>query len=90
MRVKTELEHIRDMTRTVWSWIARHYCVRFSSRQGIVPLVQCLSTMHEALGSVPSTAKQGMVAHAFNVSTWEVEEAHKDQKLKVIPSYTIS
>lgn len=77
------------MAQTVWSWIARHYCVRFRSRQGIALLVQCLSMMHEALGSVPSTAKQGMVAHAFNVSTWEVE-AHKDQKLKVIPSYTIS
>lgn len=62
--------------------------VRYWNRikaKGIAQLVQHLSAMHEALGSVPSTAKQGMVAHACNASTWEVE-AHLPRSSRSPPA----
>lgn len=34
----------------------------------VVQLVACLLSMNEALGSVPSTTKGGMAAHACNPS----------------------
>ena len=36
-------------------------------------LVECSPGMHEALGSTSSIAKQDMVIHTCNLSTWELE-----------------
>lgn len=40
---------------------------------GVAQLEECLLSICEALSSIPTTQNLGMVAHAYNSSTWEAE-----------------
>ena len=39
----------------------------------LTQLVECWCTIHEAFGSCPALHTLGVVVHAYNSSTWEVE-----------------
>lgn len=40
----------------------------------VAQLAECWFSMHGALGSIPEPHKPGVVAHAYNSSTEELEE----------------
>lgn len=49
---------------------------------------QCLSSTHEALGSIPALHALGVVAHMYNPSTLEIEA--ENHKVKIITNYMVS
>ena len=50
----------------------------------VAQLVECLPSMHEALGLIPRQHKLGIVTRTCNPDPWEVRQ--EDQKFKAMPS----
>lgn len=51
---------------------------------GVVSLVECLSSIHEALSSIASAPhKPGMASHSRKLSVWE-RGRQEDQKFTIV------
>lgn len=63
-------------------WIMFQFLLMYKSKaRCIAPLVKCLSSTHESLGSIPAFIERGVVVRACNPSCLEVEAEGSEVKV---------